>query len=159
MIRSKWEIPSQLFEAVSGKLGNSSGEDLKVAQAMYNQTTAPIRELYETAFAELFDNYKTELSVVFEIMQYSILAEDGTIKEGEATGAEDVESSEYINAKAQANLRGSVGGVTAILAIQSSVSSQLTDYDSGITMLKEIYGYSEEVARSILGIPKIKTEI
>ena len=52
---------------------------------MYNQTTAPIRALYETAFAELFRDYKTELSVVFEIMQYSILAEDGTIEETETT--------------------------------------------------------------------------
>ena len=85
MIRSKWEIPVQLFEAVSGKLGNSSGDDLKVAQAMYNQTTAPIRALYETAFSELFRDYKTELSVVFEIMQYSLLAEDGTIEETETT--------------------------------------------------------------------------
>jgi len=83
MIRSKWEIPSQLFEAVSGKLGNSSGEDLKVAQAMYNQTTAPVRELYETAFAELFDNYKTELNINFTILQYSILGTDGTIEKNE----------------------------------------------------------------------------
>jgi hypothetical protein len=83
MIRSKWEIPVQLFEAVSGKLGNSSGEDLKVAQAMYNQTTAPIRELYETAFAELFDNYKTELNINFTILQYSILGTDGTIEKNE----------------------------------------------------------------------------
>ena len=53
MIRAKWEIPVQLFEAVSGKLGNSSGDDLKVAQSMYNQTTAPIRSLYEVAFIRI----------------------------------------------------------------------------------------------------------
>jgi len=80
MIRSKWEIPVQLFEAVSGKLGNSSGDDLKVAQSMYNQTTAPIRSMYETAFSELFNGYKTELGVKFEIQQYSILL-DGTTEE------------------------------------------------------------------------------
>lgn len=80
MIRAKFEIPVQLFEAVSGKLGNSSGEDLKIAQAMYNQTTAPVREMYEMAFTELFRNYKTELNIDFTILQYSILAEDGTIE-------------------------------------------------------------------------------
>ena len=80
MIRAKWEIPVQLFEAVSGKLGNSSGDDLKVAQSMYNQTTAPIRSMYEVAFSELFTDYKSELGVTFEIQQYSILA-DGTTEE------------------------------------------------------------------------------
>tara|TARA_R110002153_G_scaffold1965_2_gene9716 strand:+ start:7238 stop:8389 length:1152 start_codon:yes stop_codon:yes gene_type:complete len=80
MIRAKFEIPVQLFEAVSGKLGNSSGEDLKVAQSMYNQTTAPIRAMYEVAFSELFRGYKRDLNIDFTIQQYSILA-DGTTEE------------------------------------------------------------------------------
>ena len=84
MIRAKFEIPVQLFEAVSGKLGNSSGDDLKVAQPMYNQTTAPIRSMYETAFSELFNGYKTDLGVKFEIQQYSIMS-DGTTEEENKT--------------------------------------------------------------------------
>lgn len=81
MIRSKWEIPTQLFEAVSGKLGNSTGEDLKVSNSMYNQTTAPKRQIYSNSFEELFKNFKTDLKVNWDIKQFSIVSEDGTIKE------------------------------------------------------------------------------
>ena len=57
-------------------------------------------------------------------------------------------------AKAQAGLRGSVGGVTGILQIQASVTSGATQYDSAITILKEIYGFTDIIAKKILGNPK-----
>jgi phage portal protein BeeE len=56
---------------------------------------------------------------------------------------------------AQANLRGSVGGVQGILSIQASVSQGLTGYDSGVAILTEIYGFSPETARQVLGKPII----
>jgi hypothetical protein len=57
---------------------------------------------------------------------------------------------------AQANLRGSVGGVQGILSIQASVSQGLTGYDSGVAILTEIYGFSPETARQVLGKPIIQ---
>jgi len=54
---------------------------------------------------------------------------------------------------AQANLRGSVGGVQGILAIQQSFANSLTDYGSAITILTEIYGFSNSVADALLGSP------
>jgi len=81
MIRAKWSIPVQLFEAVSGKLGNSTGEDLKVAQSMYNQTTADVRNLYEISFKELFTNFRVPINSDWKINQYSIMSDDGTIEE------------------------------------------------------------------------------
>lgn len=57
------------------------------------------------------------------------------------------------NAIAQAQLRGSVGGVTALLAIQQSVAAGTTTIDSGIAMIINIYGFSREVATQMLGNP------
>lgn len=56
--------------------------------------------------------------------------------------------------QSQANLRGSVGGVQGILGIQASVQQGTTDYNAAISTLKEIYGFSEEKAKQILGKPQ-----
>ena len=62
--------------------------------------------------------------------------------------------------QAQANLRGTVGGVEGILAIQNSVVSGITEYESGVAILREIFGFSDEIARQVLGTPNriINTE-
>jgi hypothetical protein len=57
---------------------------------------------------------------------------------------------------AQSNLRGSVGGVQGVLSIQGSVSQGITDYDSAITLLIEIFGFSKKIAIEILGEKKEK---
>jgi len=55
--------------------------------------------------------------------------------------------------EAQANLRGTVGGVQGILAIQASVSQGITDFDAALATMVEIYGFTEDTARRILGTP------
>ncbi len=72
-------IPPQLVDYVSGKLGNTSGDDLKTAQAIYNASTARDRDKIERLFAVLFKNYKDDInpSGKWEIKQYKIL-DDGT---------------------------------------------------------------------------------
>lgn len=73
--------------------------------------------------------------------------EDGETSEGRTETAG--RSPEEL--QAQAGLRGSVGGVQGILAIQSAVVAGTTSYDSAVALLVEIYGFSEEVAVEILG--------
>ena len=53
--------------------------------------------------------------------------------------------------EAQANLRGSVGGVQGV---QQSFANGLTDYNSAITIFTEIYGFSLKVADALLGSPE-----
>lgn len=55
------------------------------------------------------------------------------------------------NAKAQANLRGSVGGVQGILDIQASVREGITSYDSALSTLEMIYGFTRDDAKKIIG--------
>ena len=56
--------------------------------------------------------------------------------------------------EAQANLRGSVGGVQGVLGVQQSFANGLTDYNSAITIFTEIYGFSLKVADALLGSPE-----
>jgi len=70
-------IPPQLVDYVQGKLGSTSGEDLKKAQAVYNTSTAKDRKKIERLFTELFNNFRG-VSYEFNIKQYSLL-DDGTI--------------------------------------------------------------------------------
>lgn len=63
-----------------------------------------------------------------------------------------------IKAQAQANLKGSVGGVQGILQIQASVAQGITNYQAAIATLFEIYGFSEDVARTLLGPEKELTD-
>lgn len=65
-----------------------------------------------------------------------------------------IETPVDIEAEAKAKLKGTVGGVQGILEIQRSVSEGTTDYESAITLLNEIYGYEDKVARAIIGTPK-----
>jgi len=56
--------------------------------------------------------------------------------------------------EAQANLRGSVGGVQGILGIQASVSQGVTSLESAIETMIEIYGFTRETSIKILGTGK-----
>lgn len=158
-------IPPQLVDYVAGKLGNTSGEDLIKAQSIYNSLISKDQEKVEMLFKELFRNYKYDInpSGNWTIKQYSLL-DDGTVDyNANAIPETTAKSSEELDQEAirtaQATLRGSVGGVTSILAIQASVAAKTTTLDSGVAMLINIFGYSEQVSRQILGNPEtIKTD-
>lgn len=73
-------------------------------------------------------------------------------------GSAGIESS-AIEEEAKARLKGTVGGVDGILSIQEKVSSGITDYDAAVEILREIYGFTDEKAKAILGTPIKKTNM
>jgi hypothetical protein len=68
------------------------------------------------------------------------------------TGTVDTELARQ-RAEAQANLKGTVGGVQGILSIQQSVSQGVTKRDAAISLLETIYGFDSETANRLLGDP------
>ena len=74
-------------------------------------------------------------------------------------GEEVTDSIDEKRLEAQANLKGTVGGVQGILEIQSSVSKGITDRDAAIALLREIYGFTDQQAAAIIGNPKPIQEI
>ncbi|MDV4026825.1 hypothetical protein CMT52_21120, partial [Elizabethkingia anophelis] len=67
---------------------------------------------------------------------------------------QSLDKDEEARKQSQAQLKGSVGGVTALLEIQKSVSAGTTDATAAIEIIKEIFGIEEETARRMLGTPK-----
>lgn len=75
-------------------------------------------------------------------------------EENQGTEEDNVEQNavaEQANVEAQANLRGSVGGVQGILELQRSVQDGITSRESAIVVLMQIYGFDEQTANDILG--------
>jgi phage gp29-like protein len=58
------------------------------------------------------------------------------------------------NAEAQATLRSTVGGVTALLEIQRGVAAKTTTPEAAIVMIREIFGFDDQTAKDMLGDPK-----
>jgi hypothetical protein len=69
------------------------------------------------------------------------------------TPEEIIQKSNETRETAQAALRGTVGGVQGVLAIQASVAAKTTTRESAIAILVEIYGFSEQTANTIVGAP------
>lgn len=64
----------------------------------------------------------------------------------------DVASEEEL--KAQAQLKGSVGGVQGILQLQQSVATGASDRDAAVSILELVYGFTKAEAEDIIGNPK-----
>jgi hypothetical protein len=78
----------------------------------------------------------------------------------DADPAEDAQAEEELTVDqatldAQAQLRGSVGGVQALLSIQTSYSQKLTTYSSAIAMIELVFGYNNDEAVRLLGEPVV----
>jgi hypothetical protein len=134
-------LPEGLAFADATTLFAGSGESYKQMKQFYWEQCEWERQKIEEAFWKLG-------------FEFNFLDFDGT----EAKPTDEVEASPEASdetLQAQAALRGSVGGVQGILGIQSSVSQGLTDFESAITILMEIYGFSRDISASLLGKPDI----
>lgn len=132
------EIPPQLVILTPGKLGSTTERQELLNEFQQYYITTRQRQL-ETAFNDVLSkiNFKEEIV----LKQYDEIETD----QEEDLGVQE---------KAQAELKGSVGGVQGILSIQASVSQGVTTIDAGAAILELIYGISPIEARRMLGEPK-----
>jgi hypothetical protein len=95
-------------------------------------------------------------AVGFEEVVSMIPAQEdiGAAKVGIASQSDEAAKAE---ADAKAKLKGSVGGVNGILAIQAAVAAGTSDYDAALEVLSEIFGFDEETGKKILGTKKKAT--
>ena len=85
----------------------------------------------------------TQMNVVSNIMQTS-----------SAKAEQQMSMASEEELKAQAMLKGSVGGVQGILELQKSVASGATDKAAAIAILELVYGFTNQEATDIIGNPK-----
>ena len=140
-------LPAVLIDYEQGKLSGTSGEAIAKAAEYYNAVTLDDRAALSQCFKDIFSH-----SVFDNLVSVS----DWSIQPLElGAKAQTVDEALEKKLQSQATLKGSVGGVTALLELQKSISLGTTDLTSGIEIVKEIYGISEEVAQKMLGTPKI----
>jgi len=126
------EIPPQLVILTPGKLG-STEERIELQKEFQYSYISPRQNVIQEAFNDILNTTEMELK------QFG----DGEI-------IEDL----GVQEEAQAQLKGSVGGVQGILSIQSSVSQGITTIDAGAAILELIYGIDPQTARRMLGDPQ-----
>lgn len=64
------------------------------------------------------------------------------------------EGDENVDEKAQAELRGSVGGVTALIEVVRGVSEGILEKAAAVAIVVKIYGVDKATAESMIGNPK-----
>lgn len=135
-------IPEQLVKSETSLFGTQSETYIEMKKFYTEQTIEERSELEKTL---KFLGFECKIIPMVNITAKEVITTGQAIQVDDATK------------EAQANLRGSVGGVTGVLQVQTSYSQGLTDYQSAITIFTEIYGFTQEVADALLGNPQ-KTE-
>jgi hypothetical protein len=135
-------VPLILVNPSDNSMFGNSGEVLKEAKKQLFESREEDRDQIEEVFVMLMKKFQKPVEGLKILNPYEEVKVDETPKD--------------VNAEAQATLRGSVGGVTALLAIQQSVSAKTTTKEAGVAMIVNIYGFSEEIAAEMLGNPEIK---
>ena len=131
-------VPLMLVSQTDNSLFGSSGEMIKEAKLQLWESREEDREQIEAAFKTLliyFDKEKIN-DVDLKIINPYIEEDAGEIN---------------INKQAQANLRGSVGGVQGILDLVKAVKDGSIDNENAVEVIKNIYGFSEKKAKGMIG--------
>jgi signal peptidase I len=135
-------LPISLVKSPDSAMFGNSGESLQEAKKMYWENTSKERNILETIINDVVQNlpnWNGSYAKIVSLFEVDMEANIGDVKRIEA----------------QAQLKGSVGGVQALLQIQQAVSAQLTDLESAVVIIEEIYGISGDLARKMLGTPKL----
>jgi hypothetical protein len=156
-------IPSALVSANESNLFGSSGELIIQMKIFYNEQTSYERRRIEETY-KLFgiDTKIIPITSSDEIIETKIIDKTKNTPIEGAPNKEiknDIIESDAETLKAQAGLRGSVGGVNGILGIQSSVTAGTTDRESAVTILMEIYGFTRTISEALLGVPLLSKDL
>jgi hypothetical protein len=97
-----------------------------------------------------------------EVDSYSILLKDGIVTPEQYAAQFDIEiqpidrtqSQQAALAQAQTNLKGTVGGLDGIIALNTAVGTGQMDRQTAVNTLISYYGYDSTVANSLITQPK-----
>jgi len=137
--------PPVLFSGSNSGSGFSSNADeIAVAtKGLYRRHINPMREIILNGLQSVFDLINNEIVLDFKDFK------EETELENTAEAPVNKET-----AQAQAQLKGSVGGVQSLLEVQASYAQGTTTYESAIAILDLIFGFNREQAIRLLGNPQ-----
>lgn len=137
-----FSVPPLLINQADSSLFGSSGELIKQAKIQLWESQGEARMAFEEVFTiivSLFDDSKVQKTEMLIVSPYEDVQE-ATIEQ----------TPEEVNAESQAKLRGSVGGVNAIVNVQTQVAQGVISKEAGVATIVNLYGFSEEVANDML---------
>jgi hypothetical protein len=137
-------IPSILIENSDNSVFGQSGEMLKQAKVFYQEQTEEERNIIAKEILTPILNHFEGFTMPQDGINILPLIDTATSNKTE---------------EAQATLRGSVGGVTALISLQQSVAAGTTDLEAAVQMVIQIYGVDEVNARKLVGTPKLKEDV
>ena len=145
-------VPKILYSGSSDASGFSSNAEERIVATkdLYRRNINPLRKVVLDGLTKLFRLIDPNVKLEFvDFEEFRDVQEEVT--------KEDAFNADVENAKAQATLRGSVGGVSSILEIQAAYVAGTTSYGSAIAMLQYIFGFDELKSKELLGTPKEDT--
>lgn len=127
---------------------------VKASDGLFSNSAESIVEMKKT----FWENTSKDREKVLYIVNKFYKAVTGSETNLEITSliqeTQDEGKAEAEKLKAQATLKGSVGVVTALLAIQQSVQAKTTDRESAVAIIEEIFGIDKAKAVEMLGKPE-----
>lgn len=158
--------PPILFSGSNQGSGFSSNADeISMATKMlYRKNVNPLRKVLLTGLGEVFWLIDNLIKLDFKDFDSEDELDNTTntdivgspdmkvITDDNALTGNDILDQKTLDA--QASLKGSVGGVQALLDIQASYSAGTTTYESAISMLDIIFGYTRSQSEKLLGSPE-----
>lgn len=135
-------VPAALIRSKDGALFGQSGEAIEQMKIFYQDQTNDERMKVEEIVNRLmakFHEPKENLKLQ-PLIEVKVPSEEKDPDEAKK--------------QAQAVLKGSVGGVTALLQIQQSVAAGTTQRSAAIAIIEEIYGIGADKAAEMLGTPE-----
>lgn len=148
-IRKAYGVPSILIDNSDNSIFGNSGELLKQAKVMHWENKEEERSIIIEAFKAVFSKFHEPIN---PNNNWNIIP---MVEVNNASNSLDNPDAKRLEAQAQ--LKGSVGGVQALLQIQQSVAQGLTDINSAVVIISEIYGIESSLARQMVGTPEIIT--
>lgn len=140
----------------SSGFSNNADEIATATDSLYLGVINPMREILLEGLGQIFKKIDPLCELDFvNFGQEKAIVSDPT--EETATKDETVIGIDQATLDAQAQLKGSVGGVQSLLEVQSSYAAGTTSYESAIAILDLIFGFNREQAIRLLGNPE-KTE-
>lgn len=130
---------------------SSNADEIVVAtKSVYRRVINPDREVLLDGLTKIFKTIDPSFDLYFK--DFEDVEVDGVENDIKQTATSTpVLTDETL--KAQANLKGSVGGVQSLLEVQNSFSQGITTYESAIAILDLIFGFNREQAIRLLGNP------
>lgn len=97
---------------------------------------------------------KDHFDIVKELLPQMKLSKDW-IAETFNVVLDESDNEENVDEKSQAELRGSVGGVQALIEVIRAVSDGVLEVDAAVNIVVTIYGIDEQKAKDMIGNPKV----